>query len=698
MADDSGLPVDFSFHLDAVADVAAETVAVEVAVAADITVELPGITIVVKGLTQPIALGVGPGTKPDDGLVLQATFTLGPTLNGAAVTVDLPAVTGSGELDYEDGSWVGALQLQIGTIAVDAFAVITPAHDGQDTSFVVVLCGRFPPPGIQIGFGFAVAGVGGVFGVNRGTNPDALTAAVLDHSLSALLFAHDAKDDSRRIVANLPAIFPPRTGQLVVGPMFELTWAAGLLTADLLMLIELPNPLRISFLGRLAIDLPVADAAIIHIEALVMASVTPGIPEFRMVASLTGSRIAIFALTGDLFLLIRGGPEATFILSAGGFHPAVHPPPGAPPLKRLGMVMGLSFIELRCESYLAVTTASVQFGALVELNGHIAGCTINAHLGFDALIEWEPQFHLQVDVHAGLTVEIGGERLCGVTFDGYLAGPGPWNLHGRAEVSLLFLTVPIPIDARFGSDPPALGPPPNVGAVLVQALSDPSAWSIHPPKSLADGVLYSTAAQAAISAGSVLHPAGGLQVLQHAIPLSMIIDRFGGQTVTAQRWAITGVTVDGVADPTLTGAPPEVSDTFADGTFTTLSADQQLSTTGFTSHPAGAQIRLDGTRSAPTLRECDIQPHDVVRGPAAVAPPGNPEPFAVLDHLPFRQLAATIVAPGAPVTVAAEPPTAVIADNGDAVTFDTRSAANDHIRTLAATGQRLSIVEQWELS
>ena len=106
-----------------------------------------------------------------------------------------------------------------------------------------------------------------------------------------------------------------------------------------MLIMELPNPLRVSVIGRLAVDLPFDEdgddaVAMIHSKPASAAIVTPGVPEVRMVASLSGSRILFFPVTGDLFLLIRGGPEATFVFSAGGFHPAFTPPPNVPPIQR----------------------------------------------------------------------------------------------------------------------------------------------------------------------------------------------------------------------------------------------------------------------------------------------------------------------------------------------------------------------------
>jgi hypothetical protein len=58
-----------------------------------------------------------------------------------------------------------------------------------------------------------------------------------------------------------------------------------------------------------------------------------------------------------MFLLTRGGSDAEFVLSAGGFHPQFRAPRGVPALARLGLDLSpASFLDMRCQAYLAVTS------------------------------------------------------------------------------------------------------------------------------------------------------------------------------------------------------------------------------------------------------------------------------------------------------------------------------------------------------
>ena len=263
-----------------------------------------------------------------------------------------------------------------------------------------------------------------------------------------------------------------------------------------------------SLIGRLVVDLPAPDIALVHIQATFAAIADFGIPELRIVASLTGSYIVGLTLTGDLFILIRGGSDSAFVLSAGGFHPDVRPPAGVPPLQRIGAAMGFGFGEIRYESYFAVTTTSVQFGAKAELHAEVADCGIHGWFSFDALIEWLPRFHFSVGITAGVEVEVFGETLLGIRLQGSLEGPSPWHVKARGEVEVLFVSVSISIDESFGDSPAPLTFVPDIAAELVKAVSDPGSWTLHPPSTDTDGVVLSAAAAASVAKGHPAAPGG----------------------------------------------------------------------------------------------------------------------------------------------------------------------------------------------
>ncbi len=665
------------------------------------TLPLPAVRVEVDELTAGLVLELVHGA---DGFKLAPRFAGVDGPAGAAIAVELPGVTGGGQLLFVNGEWRGAVALMIGPLKVSGYALLSPG------SFLIVVSGRFPQPGIQVGFGFAVSGVGGIFGVNRRSDTRALTSAVLDGSLGNLLFPNDPEHDMPRMLSILPQLFPPQPGQALLGPMFEINWAGGLLKAQAALILEGPDPVRVSCIGRLVVDLPTADIALVHLQATFAAIADFGIPEFRMVASLTGSYVVGMTLTGDMFLLIRGGPDASFVVSAGGFHPAVRPPAGVPALQRLGMAIRFGIAELRYEAYFALTTSSVQFGARVELSASLADCGVHGWFGFDALIEWVPRFHFSVAVDAGVEVEVFGDSLLGVRIHGTLEGPAPWHISGRGEVEVLLVTVPISIDETFGDPPAPITFVPDVARELVDALADRSAWTLHPPASDTDGVVLSPAAAAAVAAGTVLHPAGILQVRQRLLPFGITLDRFGSYAVPPQRWRLAGIRLRGEQAP----QPPDanVTDQFAIGMFRTMTTEEQLSSPAFTEQPCGGRLTPTGV-SIRDLRTADLDWDTVVVGPDLSRSTVSSEHLAALRQLDltgfvpmFGRAIDTAWAPQPSVTVLAEAPATVV-PNAPIVglvpaamspAFASSATARETARGFTAQGTAVGVVEEWELS
>jgi hypothetical protein len=670
---------------------------------ADVAVEIPAAPVGLQAADLGVELGFGltSGAPP----AISA-----PTLGGVGVSLELPIVSGGGMLRHApDGDWVGALALEIPPMAVAAYGVLRPPADGKPLSFLVVLSARFPQPGIQIGFGFAVSGIGGIFGLARRADVDALTGAVLDGTLSGLMFPDDPQRDAARVAAALPRLFPDAPGRVLFGPMVEINWAGGLLKGQAAVILELFDPPKFVLLGRLVLDLPTSDFALVHLEVRFLAAFDLGVPEVRIVASLTGSYIVGLELYGDLLLLIRGGPSATFVLSAGGFHPAFQPPDGIPALKRIGMSISIAIVELRYESYVAITTTSVQFGARVELTAEIAECGVHGWLGFDALFEWAPRFHFSVSITAGVEVEVFGVTIAAVRLEGLLEGPSPWHIRAHGEVEVLCVTVPITLDETFGDEPAAIDQPPDVARELNRELVRPSSWAMRPPDADRDGVLLSDRAARDVAAGRVLHPNGSLTVRQKLLPLGVGIERFGGHGVPAQRWVISGVRLRAGEEP----QPPTelLRDFFALGTFRTLSVEEQLSTAAFTELDAGARLSPSGAGHADG-RPTELDWETIVVGPDLTSdtlPADHLLELAALDLAPY--LVDTTTAIDRPWT-AAEPlillrdAPAVIVPTAPQVgtvpglagaPFASPAEALDSVQLLSARGAAVEVLERWEL-
>jgi hypothetical protein len=372
------------------------SLAIDVDVITSIRISLPGVPVELRFDGHGLRLPFSFDDRKPPGFHGQE---IGPVLpTGAGLKLDLPVLRGAGRLSHRTSpgppprdDWAGALSVSLPPMSASAYGVLGLPGDGRPFSLLVVLGATFPPPGIQLGFGFAVSGIGGVVGINRRIDREALLRAVADGTAANLLFPSDPVHAGDAVIDALPAIFPPMRGAVVAGPMLQLSWGGRMVSASVAVLMESSDRVRLTVLGKLVVAIPDPEAPLILIQATFAGQIDPGVPSVDFVASLTGSHIVSVPLSGDLFLLIRGGGDPAFVLSAGGFHPAFAVPRGVPQLRRIGMDLSPSpIVDLRCEAYFAVTSNTVQFGARLELVAQVAGCGLRGHLGLDVLVQRHP--------------------------------------------------------------------------------------------------------------------------------------------------------------------------------------------------------------------------------------------------------------------------------------------------------------------
>lgn len=521
---------------------------------------------------------------PDDPLAVSARP---PAAIG--LSLDAAILSARGEvLARGETSYAGGLAVQLPPLAASALATL----ELQPVSFAAIIAASFPPPGIQIGFGFAVTGVGGVLGVDRRVDRDALLRAAADGSLAQLLFPRAPVAGAEVALRALDAIFPPAPGSFVAGPMVEFAWGSGqLVTGAAAVVLELGRTTRVSILGKLGLALPSPRLPLISLQATFAGHVDPAEPSVSFLVGVSGRIIGI-PLSGDVFLLARGGREATFVLSAGGFHPRFAVPRGIPPLRRLALELSASSaVRLRCEAYLAITSNTVQFGGRVELVAAVAGCGLRGHLQLDVLVQFRPQLQFAADVSVAIAVRVAGRNLVGIHLQLSLEGPTQWRARGRGRVELFFLSIPFEFDTSWGTPHPLDGARPDVAAALARAFEPAASWLVHRPAGAPAGVRLAPEAERALGRGEIMDPFGSLTARQRVVPLDECIDRFGrlplGRPGTRERWEIVGFGF-GTAPA---GTPFEVvEDQFAPAEFQTLTDDQQLGQPAFRSFHSGARF------------------------------------------------------------------------------------------------------------
>jgi len=436
-------------------------------------------------------------------------------------------------------------------------------------------------------------------------------------------------------------------------------------------------------------------------------------PQSSLAASLAGSNIAGIQVHGDLFFLLRGGDDPLFVLSVGGFHPRYARPAGVPALSRVQLdLLPPGFPGLRSETYFAITSNSVQFGAHLQLCDEIAGCGVDGWFDFDTLFLWNPSFSFSVHVSAGVAVQVLGETLMGVTFDLVLEGPAPWHIHGSGSVDLFLFSASLDFDAKWGPSPAALPPPPDLGAVLAAALADPNAWTAAPPTGVdTSGVTLSSKALTQIGQGHLMHPLGQITVRQRALPLGIAISRYQNQPITTQRWTLASANLN--ADVRAAQMAPTL-DQFPAGAFLDFSEDERLSKPAFEQFTSGAWLSPDGHTSG-DLRMVntdfevvlvpDITLVTAILDPALLALLLQSE---TLLSLPDPHLVESLwSAPGlvGVSVLASQPMTAATTDTF--VSVSVVSASDGFTATLQAAqaqfgeigpSRQVQIIEQWEIA
>ncbi|MFI8521813.1 DUF6603 domain-containing protein [Streptomyces sp. NPDC085481] len=545
------------------------------------------------GLADATVDGVGLEVRPAGG-----GYTVTPVPpNGVGLALSLGPAKGGGFLSEQDGQYRGALSLSLGVVEVRAFGIL----DTRPVSVLVSMSAEFTPA-IELGLAFTLNAVGGLLGIGRALDRAGLAQVVQSGHLDDLLFPADAAAAAPRILASLGAVFPARSGSTVVGPMFRVGWGrpVSFLTADVGVVLELPSGV-VGILGRLRVALPAPQAPILDLRASVAGVVDAANGLVEINANLAGSRLLTASIEGGLALRIKSGQDATFILSAGGFHPRFTPPAGFPTPKRLTIPIADSpLLRIVFSGYFALTPGTVQAGA--ELSAVIGSRStgVSGRLSFDALVRWEPSFGVMLDLAGSFALRVSGATLCSVGLRVHVDGPTPcWHVAGRASVSILFFDVSFPFDEHWNCTGEAKAPPPpDVCRLLEQALDDPHSWEPVLP----DGArtMVSLRADDAAAGGRLLHPLGRLRFSQRTVPLDVPVVRFGPGRLPAPppKFSVKVTFAAGA------GSAQPVQEDFARADFFDLTDDEKLTQPAFERLRSGSE--LTPPASATTARSHSV--------------------------------------------------------------------------------------------
>lgn len=517
--------------------------------------------------------------------------------DGVALSIDSGGVSGGGYLFFEpeEKRYAGALQLDIGKLTLTAIGLLTTElPDGSDGfSLLVIISGEFPP--VQLGFGFTLNGVGGLLGVNRAVRVDPLRKGVREGTAASVLFPKNPVENARRIVSDLRSFFPATRGQHVFGPMVKLGWGTPtLVSASLAVLLELPSPTRLLILGKLRAVLPDDEAALLKLQMNALGVINFSESKASLDASLYDSRVAVFTLEGDMAMRTSWGDESNFALSVGGFNPRFDPPDKFPKLDRVSVNLAEGDgIRLRMAGYFAVTSNTVQVGASVDLHAEAGSFSVDGHLGFDALFEFDP-FKFFIDVAASVAFKHNGSTLVSADISGTLSGPGPFHVEGKASIKLLFIEASVSFDATFG--PSKEGeklPPAEVMPKLSTAVGDERNWTAQMPET---DHSFVSLREIETGEGELLaHPLGTVGFRERVVPLGVAIEKFGtSKPADYTRFSVDSVSVGGDSQRVMgTGGGAPVRESFAPAQYFQLSDGEKLSRPSFEKFPAGHRVGND---------------------------------------------------------------------------------------------------------
>ena len=145
------------------------------------------------------------------------------------------------------------MQLLFDNIALQAYGLITTQVAGASGySLLALVDANFPP--IELGWGFTLNGVGGLLAMHRTADTDALRrGAAGGQARQRSCSPRPQSRTRRRFSRNSTRSSPTAPGRFLFGPMALIGWGTPtLLTVALAIVIELPEPIRLVLLARLA--------------------------------------------------------------------------------------------------------------------------------------------------------------------------------------------------------------------------------------------------------------------------------------------------------------------------------------------------------------------------------------------------------------------------------------------------------------
>ena len=509
---------------------------------------------------------------------------------GYGARLEAGPISGGGELHRRDHEYRGALALRFEPFGLSAFAVLTTRMPSGEPGFSF-LASIFGDVEVQLGYGFRLTGVGGIIGIDRGVDVEALRTVLSVGRLDSVLFPRAPIQDASVILEDLAAIFPQRKGRYVIGPMARVAWGTPtLIEGKLGVVFELGAGTRAAILGSVVTALPDKSAAIVVLNVDFIGTVEFATGAIGFDAVVTNSRILSWPVSGEAAFRTGWGSSAGLVASVGGFHPEFSPPPGFPSLQPITIDFATNNPSLTLTAYLAVTLNSVQAGANASLYAKgpkiifVGRFAVEGSVGFDALISFDP-FAFDAKLWLGLNLLLDGDVVCGIGGDLRLRGPNRYEINGTLRVSVLGVSVKVKVNKAWGTAVTERAQVVDGVAMLRAAVEAAEGFEPIAVPTRVSGVGFTRESRE--EAHALVDPSGGVRFLQRVVPLAVAIDRIGTSRLVGDRRTFDLAFIDDGSTFTGKAAMWE----FVRGAFFELSESQRLRGPATEPHRAGIELR-----------------------------------------------------------------------------------------------------------
>lgn len=571
---------------------------IEITGAISFSAQIPPLTFTVNriGLITTITPSADPTTNGLSGLEVALAFK---PPSGAGIELDLIGIVKGGgylEHDPDKGEYSGIVTVELLSLGITAIGIVTtkpPDNPGGWSMFVSI---NVDLGGIPLGFGFTLEKVGGLVGVHRSINTTAFQEGVRTGLLDSVLFPDDPIANAARILSDIETAFPTAQGSFVFGAMLQIGWGVPtLITGDLGFIIQVPD-IIIALIGQVESVLPddVVPLIEIHFDVVGVIDIAEG--TLAIDAGIRDSRLLAYVLTGQMAMRASFIDNPSFLLAVGGFHPAFSPPCGFPTLDRVGFGIGVGdWLSITLETYLALTSNTLQFGAGLYLTASFVGFEIEGGTDINTLITFSP-FSFRADLRFYITVSAGPVELLGVLLTGQISGPNPIFVRGVARFKILGIEEEVSIEESIGGSSPIDEiDEVDVRSDVVEAFEDIQSWRAVDEGARIGAVLLAEVTP--VDSEVLVHPGGLAEVVQRVAPLDVELEHFGNAAVEGEdSLDITDVEAGG------TSFAWEFSeDWFAPAQFFDFADDEKLGAPSFEKMNAGIRFGDDSAESGTSI-------------------------------------------------------------------------------------------------